>query len=187
MALSLYPTFTPSGFLTFATAQFSPSFISPTGIQVTHGSAYTVPTGASLPVGSSPASVLVSNLGPDPAYVAIAAAAATTTGTANAGSTTLTVVSGSGIVSGQVVVGAGIAPGCAVVSISGTTVTLTIATTAPLSTTAVNFLAPITPQTGTVVQGGTAPIGLAYVSSGFIQALCSNPGGRSILNATVGV
>jgi hypothetical protein len=62
-----------------------------------------------------------------------------TTGTASANSTTLTVASGSGIVAGQLVAGAGIAPGTSVISVSGTTVTLSQPTTAALSNTAVTF------------------------------------------------
>ena len=73
--------------------------------------------------------------------------AATTTGTASSGSTALTVASGTGIVLGQVVTGAGIPdpsqtgnPSWTVVAaVSGTSVTLSQATTASLSSTAVNF------------------------------------------------
>lgn len=62
-----------------------------------------------------------------------------TTGTASSGSTALTVASGTGIAVGQLVTGAGIAPGTYVSAVSGTSVTLSAATTAALSTTAVKF------------------------------------------------
>lgn len=62
-----------------------------------------------------------------------------TTGTASAASTSLTVASATNLQKGQVVTGAGIAPNTSVTNISGTTVTLSIATTAALSTTAVTF------------------------------------------------
>lgn len=64
---------------------------------------------------------------------------AATTGTASSGSTALTVASGTGIVNGQLVVGVGIAPATTVANVSGTSVTLSAATTAALSTTAVSF------------------------------------------------
>ena len=65
---------------------------------------------------------------------------ATTTGTASSGSTALTVASATGIAAGQWVYGAGIASGTTVSSISGTNVTLSIATTAALSSTSVSFV-----------------------------------------------
>jgi len=64
---------------------------------------------------------------------------ATTTATAASGATALTVASATGIVAGMVVSGAGISTGTLVQSVSGTTVNLTSATTAALSTTSVTF------------------------------------------------
>jgi hypothetical protein len=55
------------------------------------------------------------------------------TGTASSGSTSLTVTDASGIVAEMPVTGAGIASGCYVVSIVGTTVTLSAAATAAIS------------------------------------------------------
>jgi hypothetical protein len=185
MALTLYPTFTPSGWLNFATALVQLQGVTQTGIP--QFGSVAAPTGAKLPAGTSPASVLISNIGPDPAVVAIAAATASTTGTATAGSTALAVTSGTSIAVGQVVVGVGIAPGTVVASVSGTAVTLSIPTIAALSTTAVAFLNAIGYQSGIVVQPGNPPLGLAYVSSGYIQALCYNQSGKAVLNITVGV
>jgi hypothetical protein len=181
------PTFSPTGYLTFATALIGGApYITFSGV-----TAYTqyqsVPTGAALPAGSSPASVFIQNAGPDDVVVAIAAATATTTGTANAGSTALTVASGTGIVVGQVVVGAGIQLGTVVAAVSGTAVTLSLPTTAPLSTTAVSFCNPITLQTGIRVPATGEPIVLNYVSSGIIQALATAPMGMGQLNISVGV
>lgn len=65
---------------------------------------------------------------------------ATTTGTASVGSTALTVASGTGTVNGQAVFGVGIAPETTVSSGGGTTsIVLSVATVAALSTTAVSF------------------------------------------------
>jgi hypothetical protein len=55
------------------------------------------------------------------------------TGTASSGSTSLTVTDASGIVAEMPVTGAGIASGCYVVSIAGSTVTLSAAATAAIS------------------------------------------------------
>ena len=66
----------------------------------------------------------------------------TTTGTASSGSTSLVVASVAGIlfgVGGPIVSGAGIAPGTTVVNVVGTTLTLSLATTAALSNTPVSF------------------------------------------------
>jgi gliding motility-associated-like protein len=70
--------------------------------------------------------------------------AATPDGTAATGSTSLTVTSGGsgGIAAGQYVIGAGIAPNTTVVSVSGTTVTLSAPTSAPLAITQLFFYAP---------------------------------------------
>jgi gliding motility-associated-like protein len=63
-------------------------------------------------------------------------------GTATLGSTTLTVTSASGIAAGNYVVGAGIPANTTVASITGTTVTLSAATTAALAVTQLFFFAP---------------------------------------------
>jgi hypothetical protein len=64
---------------------------------------------------------------------------ASTTGTASSSSTSLTVASATNIAVGNTVYGAGIATGTKVSAVAGTTITLDTATTAALSTTAVNF------------------------------------------------
>jgi hypothetical protein len=184
MAVTTLPTFTPSGYLEFATAQDPGSSTTFTGITVTNPRA--VPTAAALPVGSSPASVLIENLGPEPAILTIAAAAATTTGTAASGGTALTVASATSIAVGQVVVGAGIQPGTLVQAIVGLVVTLTLPTTAALSSTAVNFVAAVSLTTG-VAAAPSVPLVLGYVSSGFICALCLNSARSSVLNVAVGI
>jgi hypothetical protein len=76
-------------------------------------------------------------------YVDIATPNASTTGTASLGSTTLTVADGTGIAAGQVMVGAGIAGGTTVSAVTGTNVTLSVATTAALSSTPVIFGTPV--------------------------------------------
>jgi hypothetical protein len=184
MALTLVGTFTPSGYLTFQTAK-NPGVSNTFNGGVAYNP-FAVPTGYALPAGSSPATVLIENAGPDACVVLISAAAESPTGTANAGSTALTVSSGTGIVVGQAVVGAGIAPGTTVAAVSGTAVTLSLATTAAVSST-VNFLTVLTLQTGIMIQPGTSPLALDYVSSGFIQALAIAPNGASTVNVAVGV
>ena len=184
MALTLVGTFTPSGYAQFATAQDPGISTTFTGFYTTNPRA--IPTAIALPAGSTPATVLISNAGPEPCWVSIAAATATTTGTATAGSTAVTLASGTSVAVGQVVVGAGIAPGTFVLVISGTALTLSQPTTAALSTTALNFVTPVTPSTGTLIQPGVAPLALAYVSSGFVCALCLNASSRSVLNISVG-
>lgn len=62
-----------------------------------------------------------------------------TTATASSGSTSLTVADATGVAVGQSVVGTGIRLGSYVTNVSGTTITISAATTAALSTTAVNF------------------------------------------------
>ena len=70
-------------------------------------------------------------------------AAANTTATFNSGASSITVSSATGIVSGQSVVGAGIAPGTIVSGApSGTTVNLSLLTTAAGSSTPVTFINP---------------------------------------------
>ena len=62
-----------------------------------------------------------------------------TTGTATNNSTSLTVASGTGIADGQVVIGANIPVGTTVTNVSGTTITLSQATTAAFTSEAVTF------------------------------------------------
>lgn len=186
MALQTLPTLTPSGYAEFATAIVPFNYTTFSGVPATQPTA--VATAIALPAGTAPDKILLQNLGADPAIVTIAAAAATTTGTAAAGSTTMTVASATGIVVGQVVVAVGVPAGTAALAISGTTVTLTQATTAALSSAAVNFITPA--QVGSV--NGIScipqdPLVLAYVASGFICAICINSASRAILNVTVGV
>ena len=187
MALQTLPTFTPSGYLDFTTALVSPpSYTTFSGIFLSNPALVAAPTAYAMPSGSAPDKVLIDNRGPDDCVVLIAAAAATTTGTATAGSTALTVASGTSIAVGQVVVGAGVAPGTTVAAVASTAVTLSQPTTAALSTTAVSFVTAVTLNTGTAAMA-RVPLVLNYVSSGFICALCFNGAGRSQLAIAVGV
>jgi hypothetical protein len=183
VALQTLPTLTPTGYAQFATA--TPIFTLTAPYGGTYGEARAMPTAIALPAGSAPTLVFVENIGPEDCVVSIAAAAATTTGTASSGSTSLTVASPTNIAVGQVVVAAGIQPGTLVQAIAGDVVTLSLPTTAPLSTTAVNFVTAVTAQTG-VMAMARVPISLAYVSSGFICALCLNSVNHAILQVTVG-
>jgi uncharacterized protein YybS (DUF2232 family) len=181
MALATLPTFTPSAVIALVTPP--PTQSDPAGISFPYfGIANTV----ALPAGSSPATVLITNLGPEPAFVLIATAVATTTGTASAGSLAVTLASGTSVVVGQAVVGTGIAQGTFVSAISGTALTLSQVTTAALVGGTLNFVAPVAPATGTAVQAG-GELALAYVNSGFFSAFCTNGGSRAILNVAVGV
>jgi hypothetical protein len=181
MALQTVATFTPSGYASLVTPP--PIQSDPLGINLPYlGIANTI----ALPAGSTPATVLINNLGPEPAIVLIGTAAATTTATASAGSKTLTVASGSSIAIGQAAIAAGIPQGAVVASVSGTTVTINMATTAALSTTTINFVTTVTLSTGTAVQPNNS-LALAYVSSGFISAICANGASRAILDIAVGV
>jgi lysophospholipase L1-like esterase len=74
-----------------------------------------------------------------PITIASNGLSATTTGTASSGSTALTVASATGIGIGELVIGAGIPPGDLITAISGTSITLSVATTAALSSTSVSF------------------------------------------------
>src|ERR1039457_3919014 len=106
MALNLIGTFTPSA--TFALVTPPPTQSNPLGINLPYaGIANTV----ALPAGSSPASVLITNLGPEPAFVSLGVAVVSPTGTANAGSTAVTLSAGTSVAVGQSVVGTGIAQG----------------------------------------------------------------------------
>ena len=181
MALATLPTFTPSGYFQFVTPP--PAQSDPSGKTFRYaGIANTI----ALPAGIAPATILISNYGPEPATVLATTAAATTTATATAGSTALTVASGSSIAVGQAAIAVGIPQGAIVTAVSGTAVTINLATTAALSTTAINFVVPVTLATGTPVQSGQQ-IALAYGSNTFISAICSNGGSRAILDGAVGV
>lgn len=70
---------------------------------------------------------------------ATSAAVATTTATGTSGTSTITVASATGIDEGQFVVAAGIPANTFVITISGTTITLSNNLTAPLAATAINF------------------------------------------------
>ena len=181
MALTTIPTFTPSGYATLVTPPATKS--DPSGVSMPY---YGIANTIALPAGSTPATILINNLGPEPAVVTVNTAAKTTTATATAGSTALTVASGTSIVIGQAAIAVGIPEGAFVTAVNGTAVTINVATTAALSTTAINFVTQVTLSTGTAVQVNT-PLALAYVSSGFISAICSVGMSRAILAISVGV
>lgn len=101
-----------------------------------------------------------------------AAGAVATTGTASIGGTSLAVASAGGIVPGQLVSGVGIAPNTFVANVSGTTVTISQATTAPLSSTPVIFYAA---TTGTAGSGDTILI-VASASGVASGQLVTGPG-----------
>jgi hypothetical protein len=187
MALQTLPTFTPSGYAQFATATVFSQYVTFAGTNATNS--ISVPTAIALPAGSGPATILIENLGPEAAWILIGTAAATTTATqATVGASTIVVASATNIALGQVVIAVGIASGTQVTGISGTTISISQPTTAALSSTAVNFVTPVTASTG-IASGPTpaAPLALNYVSSGFICALCTNSGSRSVFNVSVGV
>lgn len=72
------------------------------------------------------------------------AVAANTTGTASSGSSVVAVASTAGIAYGQVIAGAGIQAGTFATGISGLNVSISLPTTAPLSSTALQFSQPVT-------------------------------------------
>lgn len=72
--------------------------------------------------------------------LAVTETTASTTATGATGSGTLTVASATGIVRGQSVYAAGVAPGATVAYVTGTTVYLSIPTTAALSSTPIAFV-----------------------------------------------
>lgn len=143
-----------------------------------------IATTVALPAGSSPTTVLVTNLGAEAAFVALTTAAATTTATGTAGSTTITVASSTSIATGQAAIAVGIAVGTYVVAVSGTTVTLSQPITAGLSGTTINFVTQVTPTTGVAVTA-QSPVALAYGSNTFVSARCSSAVG-AFLNVAVG-
>jgi hypothetical protein len=147
-----------------------------------------VPNTLALPAGSSPATVLIQNLGPEPAIVLLTTAAATTTGTVAAGSKSMTVASGTSIAVGQAVIDSAgkLNEGTFVAAVSGTAVTLSQPALGAMSSAAVNFVLPVTLTTGIAVTPWW-PLALAYASNTFVSAVCGNPGSRSVLNLAVGV
>ena len=182
MALATLSTFTPSASFTLVTPP--PTQSDPLGISLPYaGIANTV----ALPAGSSPATILVTNLGPEPAFVGTGVAVATTTATAASGSKALVVASGTSIAVGQAAIAAGIPQGAVVTAVSGTAVTISLATTAALSTTAINFVAGVTPATGIAVMPNQPPLALDYVGNGFLSAICTVGASRAILSVAVGV
>jgi len=186
MALNLIPTFTPSA--TFLLVTPPPTQSDPLGISMPYqGIANTV----ALPAGSSPATVLITNLGPEPAFMGLGTAVATTTGTAAAGVKAVTLASGASVAVGQAVIAVGVPQGTVVSAISGSgsgaILTLSQATTAALSTTTIVFVAPVTPATGIAVMPNQPPVALDYVSSGYLSAICTVGASRAILSVAVGV
>jgi hypothetical protein len=188
MALTLIGTFSPTGFTEFATprVQSAPyTTFSGTTAQDTVGMAGAI----ALPAGTgTPATALITNIGPEPAWVLIATAAKATTATqATVGAQTVVVADATSIAVGHIVVAVGIPAGTFVTSINSTTIGISQPTTAALSTTTINFVVAVTPTTGIIVNPSPAnPLALAYVSSGFLSVLCTNSGSRSILNVAVG-
>ncbi len=191
MALTTIPTFTPSGFLQMSTPPAPLPNATEGYLPPLYGN---VANTLALPAGSSPATVLIQNLGPEAAVVLLTTAAATTTGTASAGSVTVTLTSGTDVAVGQAVVGPGMNQGTFVAAISGTTLTISQPTTEAITTGSgsLNFIVPVTlpPASGQnavlVPPMPAPPVALAYVASGFISAVCLNPGSRSVLAVSVG-
>jgi hypothetical protein len=185
MALATIPTFTASGYLQMSTPPAPLPNASSTAYPPLYGS---VPNTLALPAGSSPATVLIQNLGPEPAIVLLTTAAATTTGTVAAGSMAMTVASGTSIAVGQAVIDSAgkLKQGTFVAAVSGTAVTLSQPALGAMSGAAVNFVVPVTLSTGIAVTPWW-PLALAYVASGFISAISASPGSRSVLNVAVGV
>lgn len=184
MALTTIPTFTPSGYAQFATPAAALPNPSQTYLPPFYAStANTIP----LPAGSAPQTVLVTNLGPEPAIVLLTTAAATTTATGIVGSSTITVASATGIVAGHAAIAAGLNQGTFVVAINGTVVTLSQPVVVALSGTTINFVVPVALSTGIAVTPFQPPLALAYGSNTFISAVSMNTGSRSVLNVAVGV
>ncbi len=108
--------------------------------------------------------------------------AASPDGTAVSGSTSLTVSSASNIVAGQNVVGAGIPANTTVVSLSGTTVTLSAPTTAALATTQLFFYAPTVfgTQTASTTTNSSSEDG--FTTSNGSYGYVENPYGIAVSN-----
>jgi hypothetical protein len=85
-----------------------------------------------IPLVGGESTVLITCLGSAPAVVALSVPAASTTGSAAAGSNRVAAASADHIVPTQIVLGAGVAPGTIVTAISGSTVTLSQPVNAPL-------------------------------------------------------
>jgi hypothetical protein len=129
--------------------------------------------------------VLITNAGPDPAWVLLTTAAASPTGSAgSAGALSFTVSSNSDIALGQATIGTNIPAGAYVTGISGTTITVNVPLTGVVSGT-VNFVTQVTTHSGQVVTTPT-PIALAYGSNTYISAITNNPQGRAVLSVSVG-
>jgi len=111
---------------------------------VSSGSLYGAPTGGTAG-GMRVFATALSNTTPyfiQSQQTAATAAVATTTATGTSGTPTITVASATGIDQGQFVVAAGVPANTFVITISGTTITLSNNLTAPLSATAIDFYTP---------------------------------------------
>lgn len=182
MALQTYPTLTPSGYLTFSVPPSRNS--DPSGVQPAPYSpvANTQP----LPAGSTPDKALITNVGSDSVFVVLTTAAKTTTATAAVGATVLTVASATSIAVGQAVLATGVPDGTFVTSVSGTAIGISQPVTAALSTTTINFVAPVTSNTGNAI-APNGVVSLAYGSNTFVSAICGGGSGRAVVNVAVGV
>ena len=140
MAASTLPVFTPTAYTQVA-AQFYAKAVK-------------------FPLVGGETTALITVLGL-PVVVAAATPAASTTATAAAGATTITLASGTSVAQGQLIIGAGIVPGTYLEAGSGTSWTLSQPTTAALSTTAVDLVAPISKSGGVMVnQNWPLPLGI---------------------------
>ena len=102
------------------------------------------------------------------------AAVATTTATGSSGTPTITVASATGIDEGQFVVASGVPSNTFVITVSGTTITLSNNLTAPLSATAINFYTAGGPGTYTVASTFQTA-GTTLGSSGSPVAMVAGP------------
>jgi len=155
MAVSTLPVFTPTGY-TQVTAKYYPQAVA-------------------LPLVGGETSALIQNIGPAPAVVLLGVTARATTGTVAAGSTAMTVANGTSVAVGQLIVGVGIVSGTYVAAVSGTAVTLSLAASAALSSTTVNFIASVTNATGIVVlPNNMLPLGIG--SKTYLTYICQSGG-----------
>jgi hypothetical protein len=137
-----------------------------------------------IPLVGGEATVLITCLGSAPAVVTLSVPAASTTGTAAAGSSRLAVASAAHIAPTQIVLGANVAPGTIVTAISGTPVTLSQPLAAALSRTALVFIPTVTNGTGVAVAPGTfLPLGVGANSH---ISFISHSGLPIILNIATG-
>jgi hypothetical protein len=113
---------------------------------------------------------------------------ATTTGTASNGSTALTVASGTGLGVGQSVNGNGIAAGTVVSAVSGTSVTLSLATTAALSSTPLTFIGTVVATTTGTASTGSATLTVASATGLFAgqTVACSGVPAGDVVTAISG-